>query len=515
MPPDGPDGRDGDAEVIPLKLIQGLKDASKDDKEAAASLKAIEALFKMGKQSDRIVDLVVEAGTTFVHDDGQRPYAILKRGGHREVWSLRSRTFKHFVRHLFHQVEETIPAAQSLVDAIAMLEAKALFEGEEHIIHLRIAGSGDTIYLDLCDEHWRAVEITPSGWSVVKVPPVLFRRADGMKALPVPKRGGSIEELHEFLNLAGEDDFRLLVAWLISAFRPDVPYPVLATHGEQGSAKSTAGRMLRELIDPNKADLRRAARETRDLMIAANNGWVITLDNLSHITQGLSDDLCRLATGGGFSTRQLYTDEDEITFESRRPVLLNGIEEVATSGDLLDRMLMVKLPRIAESDRREETELWAAFEQARPRILGAVLDALVAALENLPATRLERLPRMADMARWITAAESGLGWEAGSFMDSYDGNRAQAHELAVESSVVGPPLLALLNGSGFEGTGSELLAQLNVIVEEKIRGRDWPKSARKLRGQVDRLAPSLRALGHEVDLDHREPDTGNRVWWLR
>jgi hypothetical protein len=514
----------------PLDVSERYSNAASADAELGSDLKAdllqeaeiidadppVELEADRETQATKIVAMVRAAGCALFHDDGQRPFAMFNRDGHREVWPLRSRTFKHFVRRLYFKAHDSTPAAQSLTDALAMLEATALFDGEEHVVHLRIAGREDSIYLDLCDRDWRVIEITPAGWSLLGEAPVRFRRADGMKPLPLPERGGRIEDLHPFLNVAGEDDFRLLVAWLLSAYRPGVPYPVLATHGEQGSAKSTAGRILRELIDPNKADLRRAARETRDLMIAANNGWVVTLDNLSHITQGLSDDLCRLATGGGFSTRQLYTDEDEIIFEVRRPVLLNGIEEVATSGDLLDRILMVKLPKIEEHDRREETEIWAAFEKARPLILGAVLDALVAALGNLPATRLERLPRMADMARWITAAESGLGWEPGSFMDSYYGNRAQAHALAVDSAIIGPPLLTVIGTVGFEGSGTELLAQLNLVADEKLlKDRDWPKTARGLRGRIDRLAPSLRALGHEVDLDRREADTGRRVWWIR
>ena len=140
--------------------------------------------------------------------------------------------------------------------------------------------------------------------------PVRFRRARGMNALPVPRRGGSIEALRPFLNVQGDEDFVLIVSWLVAALRPKGPYPVLVLQGEAGSAKSTAVRVLRALVDPNTSPLRSEPRETRDLMIAARNSWCIAFDNVSRLSPRLSDDLCRMATGGGFSTRQLYTDNE-------------------------------------------------------------------------------------------------------------------------------------------------------------------------------------------------------------
>src|SRR5437868_13535290 len=95
----------------------------------------------------------------------------------------------------------------------------------------------------------------------------------------------------------------------IAAFRPTGPYPILMLQGEQGTAKSTTTRILRSLIDPNVSPLRTVPRNERDLMIAATNSWAQCFDNLSHIPLWFADALCRLATGGGFATRKLRTDE--------------------------------------------------------------------------------------------------------------------------------------------------------------------------------------------------------------
>ncbi len=184
-----------------------------------------------------------------------------------------------------------------------------------------------------------------------------------MQALLRPVQDGNIEELRGFLNLGTDDDqpnqWRLLVGWLLMALRPTGPYPVLCLYGEQGSAKSTAVRMLRSLVDPNTSPLRAEPRDTRDLAIAASNQWCVSLDNLSRIPVWLSDALCRLATGGGFSTRELYSDGEEYVFDGQRPVILNGITEIATRGDLMDRALVITLPPIPDEKRLPERELCA------------------------------------------------------------------------------------------------------------------------------------------------------------
>jgi hypothetical protein len=293
------------------------------------------------------------------------------------------------------------------------LEAQAQFDGPERAVHLRTAEHAGRIYLDLADEHWGAVEIAPDGWRVVACPPVRFRRPSGILPLPVPQPGGSIETLNP-LNLSSRDDFVLLVCWLLAALRPSGPYPLLAISGEQGSAKTVLSKLLKALIDPNAAPVRALSREQRELMIAANNSYLLAFDNLSGVPDWLSDALCRLATGGSFAVRQLYTDGEEVLFEVSRPILLNGIEDVISRPDLGDRAIFLTLEPIAQRNRRPEAELWREFELARPLILGALLDAVVHGLRRINHVQLEALPRMADFALWAAACETAF-WTAGTF----------------------------------------------------------------------------------------------------
>ena len=278
------------------------------------------------------------------------------------------------------------------------------------------------------------------------------------------------------------------------------PYPVLVLSGEQGSAKSTFSAILRALLDPNTAPLRALPREDRDLFIAASNGHVLAFDNVSGLPPWISDTLCRLATGGGFAVRQLYTDQDEVLFDAARPVILNGIEDIVTRPDLADRAVFLTLEPIPEERRRPEAELWAAFDAERPRILGALLDAVVWGLKRLPDTHLPKLPRMADFALWATACETAL-WPDGTFWSAYCGNRDEAVEDVIDADPVAAAVRALMvERTEWTGTASDLLGALAEVVGDRIaKAKTWPASPRALSGRLRRAATFLRKIGIEID----------------
>ena len=274
--------------------------------------------------------------------------------------------------------------------------------------------------------------------------------------------------------------------------------------------------MLRRLVDPNKSELRSEPKEPRDLLIAATNGLVVAFDNLSHLSPWLSDALCRLATGGGFSTRVLYENDEEMIFEAQRPVILNGINEVVTMPDLLDRALTISCPVISDDDRRTEVQFWQEFETARPAILGALLSATSHALAHIDDVTLNRLPRMADFAVWAVAAEPALALSPGAFMSAYTGNREMANELVLEASPVFAPLLGLLKIKSWEGPATELLVALDNRIEEKAKElKAWPKNGRSLSSALRRIAPNLRAVGIEIDFIQSPGPRSKRIIQIR
>ncbi|MEX0641664.1 MAG: ATP-binding protein [Pirellulales bacterium] len=452
-------------------------------------------------QASDLVEIAKQA-ELFADPHDERAYASIEVNGHRETWAVRSKQFRAWLGETFYRLRGRAINSAALHDAINVVTGMALYDGSQWPVYVRVAGDGGRIYLDLCDDRWQVVEVASNGWHAIesRACPVRFTRRRGMLPLPEPQRGGSVDDLRPLINVASDADWRVLVAFMVACLRPQGPYPVLAVNGEQGSAKSTLSRMVRGVIDPNVSPLRRPPKGDRDLMIAATNSWITAFDNLSGVSANLSDALCSLTTGGGFATRELHTDDEEKLFTAQRPVLLNGIDEVATRPDLLDRAICLTLPVIPPHQRQDEESLRAQYERLRPGILGALLDAVSAALLNLPNVRLSRSPRMADFAKWATAAEPGLKWKGGAFMAAYDSNREAANDLAIEASVTGSAVLALMSRHHkWEGTSGEILAEIekhHASPAQRAR-QGWPRSPKAMSQALRRLAPNLRAAGIE------------------
>jgi hypothetical protein len=497
--------------------IEGLAALKKDDRAAFEALRAqlkkvscrVTALDEAiteengdtGGRGPTQADILIELAQSaeLFHAPDGTGFADLDIKGHRETWPIRSKGFRRWLARRFFEATRGAPSSEALQSALNVIEAKAHFDAPERVAHIRVGGLDGRLYVDLSDETWRAVEIDTTGWQVIDNPPARFRRTAGMKPLPMPVPGGSIETLRSFLNVQSDTDFVLVVAWALACLRNRGPYPVIVLSGGQGSAKSTFSAILRALIDPNTAPLRALPREDRDLFIAASNGHVLAFDNVSGLPAWISDTLCRLATGGGFAVRQLYTDQDEVLFDATRPVILNGIEDTVTRPDLADRALFLTLEPIPENRRRPEAELWAAYEAERPRILGVLLDAVVKGLKRLPETRLEKLPRMADFALWATACEITL-WPAGTFWSAYCGNRNEAVESVIDADPIAAAVRAVMaTRTEWTGTASDLLGALAEVAGERAaKSKTWPDSPRALAGRLRRAATFLRKIGIEI-----------------
>jgi hypothetical protein len=440
---------------------------------------------------------IAEAHTELFLAPDDTGWAAIEMDGRREVQRLGSAGFRQWLIQHYLGANGRAPRAEALSQAVTTLEAKARYAGRKETVFLRTGAASGKLYLDLCDPAWRVIEIDEEGWRIVDRPPVYFRRRRGMLPLPEPQSGGHIAELRPFLNLAREDDFILVVAWLIAALRPSGPYPILTLSGEAGSAKTTMARFLWNLIDPNFSGLRSTPREERDLWIAASNAGILGLDNLSSISIPLSDALCRIATGGGFATRQLHSDDSEMLFDVVRPVILTSIGDVITQSDLADRALTIELPAISDEHRRDETSLHAAFAEAWPRILGALLDAVVFGLRNKAAPKPKKLPRLADFALWASACEGAFA-EPGTVLAALQQNISEAIESVIEADPVCVAVLKFLEAEHdhWRGPGDQLLLHVKPWAPEgAARERSWPSNPQQLSNRLRLAQPVLRRLG--------------------
>jgi hypothetical protein len=452
-------------------------------------------------QADVLHKLALEHAEIFATTDGEYCARILQND-HYVTMPINEKAgpFKRWLTYLYNNERGTIPNATALSAAIAALGAEAQFGEHPTIdVSLRIAGHGGKVYLDLAQGE--IVEVDAEGWRIIKQAPVSFKQHSGMLPLPRPVHGGDIGELRGFVNVQSDSDWVLMLSWLIGCFHPQGPYPILNVHGEKGSTKSTVTRLWRTLVDPSRAPTRKEPDDNRTLAIMAHNNRVLAFDNLSYLPPWLSDALCRLSTGAGDAYRALYTDNDEVIFDAKRPIILNGIEEIATRGDLLDRAITVTL--VKPERYRTEKDYWRDVEEAHPRILGVLLDIVSVAIRELPNADASDLPRMADFSLWILSCEHMFS-KPGTFMAAYEQNREDSIHMELEASALAMAIIAgMTTKDSWEGSAQALLDALNTRVGEEIRkARGWPKNARSLSGHLTRLAPSLRSVGIFVQRSH-------------
>lgn len=464
---------------------------------------------KKKTQSTVLVDLCAEL--ELFHDADSDCYAIIQKPTHREVWPIQSRAFKNWLSHKYFAMTGQGARGAAVLDALATVEARAQHQAGQREVFQRVAWLNNRIVIDLADEAWRVVEIDETGWRVLDQSPVMFTRRSGMAPLPVPVQG-NLSDIGHYINVE-PGSVPLVIGWLLMAARGRGPYPVLILNGEQGCGKSTTTRALRSCIDPSTVPLRGITRDVRDLLVTATNNHVIVADNLSGLSAELSDVFCRFSTGGGFAERKLYSNREEVLVNIQRPIILNGIDEVASRGDLMERSLIIHLPLINETAREPESAFWKRFDAALPGIIGGLCAALSCAIKNQHTVKLERKPRMADFALWVTAAEPALGWEPGAFMQAYSANQDAGVEVALEASPFGEALLKhMTKRVTWQGTATDLLNELERIAHERaIRSVAWPKSGKGAASALRRMAPLFRRMGITIDQQHREAGTGRRI----
>jgi hypothetical protein len=463
-------------------------------------------------QATELVSLAGESYTVHASVDGE-PLA-LPIDGPRVARTLRGSraSLRAELAAAYWDRHRRAASASGLADALAVIEGLALRAEPPVPVYLRNAEHDGAVWLDLGRPDGRSVRITPARWEVTDnsgAQAPVWRRSEVTGQLPEPARGGDLGELWGLLNV-GDAHRPLVTAWLVAALIPSIPAPILGVTGEQGTGKSSATRALVSLVDPSPAPLRTAPRDLADWIVAAAGSRVVGLDNVSGMPAWLSDALCRAVTGEGLVRRALFTDDGLSVLFFRRVIVCNGIDLGIGRGDLADRMIVAELNRITDQHRRLDADVAHQWDDAHPRVLGALCDLTAAVLAELPAIELDTYPRMADYARVLAAVDQLTGTNG---LAAYLGQRDQ---LAADL-IAGDPLAAAIRAhidaipfGDWTGTAAELLTAVDR--HRPIGGgRTWPTSPRAMSTALTRLAPALRAVGVRVELGQREARTGRRL----
>jgi hypothetical protein len=450
-------------------------------------------------QAVRLIELAEESDAIFFHDQLGDSYCATKGDG-REVLKVRSRAFRLFLRQLMWQAEEKTPGGQGIEDALGHLDGKAIFQGEEIPLEVRVAWHEGALWYDLGEA---AVKTTKDGWDIVAEPPILFKRYKANSPQVAPIKDGDIHKFIEFTRVKTKQDQLLLLVELAASFISGFPQVAQLLSGDHGAAKTTLQEFFKSVVDPSIALTLSPPKTVEEFVQQASHHWVLFYDNLSSFPQWLSDGLCKVVTGQGFSKRELYSNDDDILYAFKRVVGLNAITLVVDRADLLDRSLLIHLERVPDNERVGIKEFRAKFEEAKPFILGGIFDVLSKAMAIHPTLKLTSLPRMADFALWGEAISRAMGNKAGTFVKAFDENVASQNEIALEASPIAQAIMDLVgDGEGeiFNGRPVGLLKQLVEIAERlqldtKSKGSKWPKDANWLWRRIVEVRPNLMAIG--------------------
>jgi len=451
-------------------------------------------------------------------------FATFDNEGHKEHWSIDSKYFELVVRRELHELG-IVPGSSQVNDLIDNLRAIAIFSGVKDKPYRRVAEKDGVFYYDLCNGKWEVVKIDAKGWTIETEPPVKFVRSTAALPQVTPRKNDTVKmvKVKDFINLE-DSDWPLMAAYILAALNPTIPYPIAAINGEQGSAKSGLSEILKAIIDPHAIETRSAPKEEKDLWVATSSSHLLVFENLSCIPDWLSDAFCKISTGSAYASRSLYSNGEEFYLKARLPIMLNGIGDLATRGDLIERSIQFTLPTIPEAKRKPLKEIKEGFETIKPDLMGAIFTAISGGLSRLAQTakELTSLPRMADFAIWATACQPEYKREKDvDVLELYRDMLKSGFTTALDASPLAHWLTRWFTyelrgkAASFEYEPSEAFEKFNEFVksyttEASIEGKtprrtdypekhkQWPQVANAFTKQVNRLSPSLRKDGWDI-----------------
>lgn len=454
----------------------------------------------------------------FVDEHGD-PY-IAPNGDGTQVYAIGSGTFNDWLMpFVMDNFEDRVLTSDQLKNVVDTLRGYAKYRGEGEIkLSLRVhADEYGNFWYDLGRE---AVKIMPDKWQVEVYPPITFVRfADCQKKQVMPELGGNAMDLFKFINIKDKYDRLLTLSFAIFSLVPFGNKPILSLSGQAGSGKTEASKIIKSLVDPTVPLVGDLSDKTDELDRMAQTNAVMAFDNLSSLSNKMSDHWCRLATGLGVRIKKYYVTSEYITFEAIRPIIANGISQTLIQSDILNRSVPVELAKL--DHRTDEQEFRERFELEKPKLLGALFTVLSKAMAVYPNVPKREWPRMGSFAKWT--------WAIAEVVDGYCGDDAIValdriseiqHDEAVDANPVAQVLTLFMEGKKtWQGTATDLLYVLerghderttvtmqwySSKVENLLRSPYWPKDPRALSMALKKVVPDLKSLGITVQLGIRE-----------
>jgi hypothetical protein len=471
--------------------------------------------------SSKAVELInlADKGCRFFCDQHSTPFVFMKNPG--LVLRLRGREFKVWLVKQFYDSYSQAVSSDALAAAMNVLEAEA-FESERIRLSTRCSMDGERrLIIDLCDKNEEAVMIEPGSWRIAKLDAPRFRRYTHMLPMQVATEGADLREFVKFWRLKDPDDDVILVGYIGHMFVSEIPKAINVAIGPKGSTKTSAQRAIRQLVDPSSVEDMTIGEKGREFVQQLAHHYAPLFDNVSRLQAWQADDLCRAATGAGFTKRELYTDEEDVIFQYKRSVLINGINTPTQRGDFLDRSVLFEFARVPKGGRLEDSKVTAKVVAWLPRLRRSIFDALAAAMSLLDQVRteLQELPRMADFAVWGEAFCRAVGYPPFAFYNRLMRKVDETSTIALENDVIAELLFKLFEDDAgrqyltgkdeVEGTASQLLKVLQKLNEDikYVSAKELPEAPESFSRRLGELEADLGEVGIKIE---RKKTTGGK-----
>jgi len=479
---------------------------------------------RSGKKSraDQVVDKLLHYTECLFTDQQGHAYVRWKKtefndreayglNFHKPVMAVNSKDFRAIVSRLGWDGGRLLRSSDSTA-VVELFTALALTSGRQFDLHLRTAydSTTKTLWYDLSD--WRAVRLRPGSWDIIVYPPPLFKsyafQKPQVEPIQIDPSQINPDTILRHFPIQGHDEKIMLLAYIVSAFLPHIPRPMIILAGPKGAGKTMTFRLLRAIIDPAEPECLDLSHRKEEIVQAAAHHYCLFIDNMSDLPNWLSDFLCRVCTGEGFSKRALYTDDADIVYSFKRLVGYNGINTPAFRSDLYDRALIFNLLPMTAEQRHPEEVIWQQFNADKPAILGTIFGILSVCLQYMQNAaawvKPDHLPRMADFAIWGEAICQASGFEPNTFLSIYQHKLVGIHREIIQDNPLAQAVTSLLDQSNNGSiclTPTALLSELNRIARIKninIRDGNWPASPGWLTRRLHELEIDFAATGISI-----------------
>lgn len=473
-------------------------------------------------QTRQIIEYALES-CEFFKDVHNRAYVAIKEGviGVKGlvVYPLNGREFRQYIAKRLWEHEELAVGVTAINSAVNTLEAIAILDGETYDLKLRVARGNRAILYDTGGFDRRIIKITEEGWRFVEQEKPIFLRYPNMREIVEPVKEAKPEDclkLLRHIRVTTKDQLPFICS-VVTGLVPDIAHVVMVLYGTQGAGKTTACDMMRETLNPSSLNHLSISRDNSRLILNLLHNYIALFDNVDYLTREQSDILTRAVTGDTISQRELYSNDEELNYKYRRVIIINGINIASTKADFQDRAILFELERIPKKERKTEEDVWKAFREDLPAILGGIFATISGAMGvfNGVKAELAELPRMADFALWGEAVARTLGYPPMKFLNAYIKKIINQSKEVVEADMIGGLVVKLAEGGkkkndqetlgdghyAFSGTATELLEEIRYLADEgglDIKDRSFPKSANALSRRLREIQQNLKDEGITV-----------------